>query len=105
MSPLHVTRTKSKDTLKECMLGIRDGSIDGVFSIDDLFYQLKFGAENLEDATIVQDIISELWKESPNYDLRNKLDCGISDLMEGKHESALRRFSQIVQSDPMYGEA
>jgi hypothetical protein len=87
------------------MLGIRDGGIDGIFSIDDLFYQLKFGAENLDDATIVQNFITELWKESPNCDLRYILDLGILDLMEGKHESALRRFSEIVESDPMYGEA
>ena len=79
--------------------------MNGIFSIDDLFYQLKFGAENLDDAPIVQDFITDLWKESPNCDLRNQLDYGISDLMEGKHESALRRFSEIVESDPMYGDA
>lgn len=96
---------RSKKILSECMLGIRDGGKAGLFSIDDMFYQLKFGAGNLDDATIVQDFIRELWKESPNCDLRNQLDNGISELLEDKHESALRQFSEIVESDPMYGEA
>jgi hypothetical protein len=96
---------RSKKILTEFMLGVRDGGKDSLFSIDDLFYQLKFGAGNLDDATIVQDFIRELWKESSNCDLRKQLDNGISELLEGKHEIALRHFSEIVESDPMYGEA
>ena len=99
-----MTHIRSKNILTECMLGVRDGGVDGLFSMDDLFYQLK-GAGNLDDATIVQNFIRELWKESSNCDLRNQLDNGILELLEGKHESALRQFSEIVESDPMYGEA
>ena len=72
--------------------------------MDDLFYQLK-NAENLEDATIIQDLIKELWKESTNCYVRNQLDTGISTLLEGKHEDALQQFSKVVHSDPSYGEA
>lgn len=102
---LSMRLARSKKILSKCMLGIRDGGKAGLFSIDDMFYQLKFGAGNLDDATIVQDFIRELWKESPNCDLQNQLDNGILELLEGKHESALRQFSEIVESDPMYGEA
>lgn len=38
-------------------------------------------------------------------DLRNQLDNGISELIEGKHESALKTFANIVTADPLYGEA
>ena len=75
-----------------------------MFSMDDLYYQLK-NADNLEYATVVQDFIKELWKESTNCYLRNQLDIGISTLLEGKHEDALQQFSKVVESDPSYGEA
>ena len=39
---------------------------NNMFTMDDLFYQLQVGAQNLDDATIVQDFIREIWKESPN---------------------------------------
>ena len=94
----------SKNELTKLLLGIRDGGDDSLFSMDDLFYQLK-NAENLEDATIIQDLIKELWKESTNCYLRNHLDTGISSLLEGKHEDALQQFSKVVESDPSYGEA
>lgn len=73
--------------------------------MDDLFNQLQFGADNLEDSTIFQDLIKEIWKESSNYELRQQLDQGILQLMEGRYEKALRTFSSIVESDPLYGEA
>ena len=38
-------------------------------------------------------------------DLRNQLDNGIAELIEGKHESALKTFTNIVTADPLYGEA
>lgn len=38
-------------------------------------------------------------------DLRNQLDNGISELIEGKSESALKAFTNIVTADPLYGEA
>ncbi|KAL7541792.1 hypothetical protein ACHAXR_011210 [Thalassiosira sp. AJA248-18] len=96
--------------LTDCLLDIRDGDDNDLFSMDDLFCQLQSGAENLEDATVVQDLIKEIWKESsPNNPqssyLRDQLDEGILLLVEGKYESALDTFSKIVASDPLYGEA
>ena len=72
--------------------------------MNDLFNLLQ-SAESLEDATIVQDMIKEILKESSNVTLRNQLDCGIADLLAGKNESALHTFSKIVESCPSYGEA
>jgi len=91
--------------LTECLLEIRDGDNPDLFTMDDLFCHLQFGANNVEDAVVIQDLIKELWKESSNVDLRSRIDNGIADLLDGKHESALDTFSTIVTSDPLYGEA
>ena len=72
--------------------------------MDDMFHLLQ-GADTLEDATIVQDLLKEIWKENPNHDLRDKLDQGVAELLDGKHENALNTFSNIVSSDPWFGEA
>jgi len=72
--------------------------------MDDLFFLLQQSA-SLDDATVIQDLIREIWKESSNSDLRDKLDQGIADMLEGKHESALQSFSNIVAIDPSYSEA
>jgi len=56
-----------QDILTEFLLKIREGGNgNNMFTMDDLFYQLQVGAQNLEDATIVQDFIREIWKENPN---------------------------------------
>lgn len=94
-----------KMILTECLLEVRDGGNNELFSIDDLFRQLQVGAKNIEDATIVQDLIRELWKESSNCDLRDKLDHGIAEIIEGKNQCALGKFTSIVAVDPLYGEA
>ena len=72
--------------------------------MDDLFFHLQ-QSTSLDDATVIQDLIREIWKESSNSDLRDKLDQGIADMLEGKHESALKYFSNIVTIDPSYSEA
>jgi tetratricopeptide (TPR) repeat protein len=94
-----------RQILTECLLKIRDGDNPEMFSMDDLFCQLQFGAESLEDATIVLDMIKEVWKEHSDLHLRQQLDSGITQLVEGKHKSALETFSSILSSDPLYGEA
>lgn len=87
------------------MLDIRDGTNANVFSMDDLFLLLQVGAQNLDDATVLEDLLKELWKESPNNDLRSVLDSGIADILAGNHESALTKFNEIIASDPRYGHA
>ena len=72
--------------------------------MDDLFFLLQQSA-SLDDATVTQDLIREIWKESSNSDLRDKLDQGIADMLEGRHESALKSFSDIVTIDSSYSEA
>jgi len=72
--------------------------------MDDLFSLLQQSA-SLDDATVIQDLIREIWKESSNSDLRDKLDQGIADMLEGRHESALKSFSNIVTIDSSYSEA
>jgi len=91
--------------LTDCLLEIRVGDNNQLFTMDDLFCQLQFGADNLEDANTVGDLIKEVWKESPNCDSRHQLDTSIADLLAGKHERALSNLSNIVSLDPLYGEA
>ena len=91
-----------KEILNECLLKIRED--DQLFSMDDLFFQLQ-QSTCLDDATITQDLIREIWKESSNSDLRDKLDQGIADMLESKHESALQSLTNIVAMDPSYSEA
>ena len=73
--------------------------------MDDLFCQLQYGADNLEDATVLQDLIKEIWKENSDFDIRDQLDGGILQLMNGKYEKALETFSNCAAADPSYGEA
>ena len=91
--------------LAEVLLEVRDGGNNDLFSMDDLFCQLQGGAENLEDATVVQDLVREIWKETSNCDLRNQLDNAIAELIDGKNQSALDNLNKIVAFDPLYGEA
>lgn len=87
------------------MLDIRNGTNANLFSMDDLFFLLRVGAQNLDDATVVEDFIKELWKESPNKYLRSVLDTGIADILTSNHESALAKFNEIIAADPCYGQA
>ena len=80
------------------------GSITGLFSLDDLFCLLK-SAGKVEDASTIQDIIKEVFKEFPDSSLRKQVDSGITELIEGKTKEALETFSDIVATEPAYGEA
>ena len=72
--------------------------------MEDLFCQLQL-AKNVEGAGVVQDLIKEIWKETPNCDSRYQLDNSIADLLLGEHQAALNKLSNITASDPSYGEA
>lgn len=94
-----------KKIISECFLSIQGrGTIAGLYSLDDLFCLLN-SVGKLEDATIVQDMIKEVFKEFPDSSLRTQLDAGISELIEGKSKQALETFSDIVAMEPAYGEA
>ena len=98
---------KISDVLAGFLLQIRDGgdSDDQTFSLDDLFVQLQQGADNLDDATVTQDLIKEIWKESSDRGLRHALDKGIAALLEGKNEASMAIFNEILEQDPSYHEA
>lgn len=72
--------------------------------MDDLFSVLQ-SSDMLEHATAIQDIIKEMWKECNDKALREKLDLGISYLVEGNNEKALAEFTKITTQDPSYAEA
>ena len=95
------------DLLAGFLLQVRDGgdSNDQTFSLDDLFVQLQKGADNLDDATVTQDLIKEIWKESSDRGLRHALDKGIAALLEGKNEAAMAIFNEILEQDATYHEA
>jgi len=99
------TIQKLKDIISDCFLSVQgNGSITGLYSLDDLFCLLN-SVGKLEDATTVQDMIKEVFKEFPDSSLRKQLDAGISELIEGKTKQALETFSDIVATEPAYGEA
>ena len=94
-----------KDIISDCFLSVQGtGSITGLYSLDDLFSLLN-SVGKLEDATAVQDMIKEVFKEFPDSFLRKQLDAGISELIEGKTKQALETFTDIVATEPAYGEA
>ena len=94
-----------KEIISDCFLSIQGrGTISGLYSLDDLFYLLN-SVGKLEDATTVQDMIKEVFKEFPDSSLRTQLDAGISELIEGKSKQALETFSDIVATEPANGEA
>mmetsp|Transcript_3002 Transcript_3002/g.6956 ORF Transcript_3002/g.6956 Transcript_3002/m.6956 type:complete len:730 (+) Transcript_3002:203-2392(+) len=98
---------KISDVMAEFLLQVRDGgeSNDQTFSLDDLFVQLQKGADNLDDATLTQDLIKEIWKESSDRRLRRVLDKGVAALLEGKNATAMAIFSEILEQDATYHEA
>ena len=94
-----------KEIISDCFLSAQGrGSITGLYSLDDLFCLLN-SVGKLEDATAVQDMIKEVFKEFPDSSLRKQLDAGISELIEGKTKQALETFTDIVATEPAYGEA
>lgn len=97
---------KISDVMAEFLLQVRDGgeSNDQTFSLDDLFVQLQKGADNLDDATLTQDLIKEIWKESSDRRLRRVLDKGVAALLEGKNATAMAIFSEILEQDATYHE-
>jgi len=99
------TIQRLKEIISDCFLSAQGrGSITGLYSLDDLFYLLN-SVGKLEDATAVQDMIKEVFKEFPDSSLRKQLDAGISELIEGKTKQALETFTDIVATEPAYGEA
>mmetsp|Transcript_29739 Transcript_29739/g.67156 ORF Transcript_29739/g.67156 Transcript_29739/m.67156 type:complete len:730 (+) Transcript_29739:142-2331(+) len=98
---------KISDVMAEFLLQVRDGgeSNDQTFSLDDLFVQLQKGADNLDDATLTQDLIKEIWKESSDRRLRRVLDKGVAALLEGKNATAMAIFNEILEQDATYHEA
>lgn len=94
-----------KEIISDNFLSVQGkGSVKGLFSLDDLFCVLR-STGKLEDATTVQDMIKEVFKEFPDSSLRKQFDSGISELIEGKTKDALETFSDIVATEPAYGEA
>lgn len=94
-----------KEIVSDCLLSVQGkGHATDLFSLYDLFYVLK-SAERLEDAKILQNMIKEVFKEYPDSSLRKQLDDGITELIEGKTKNALETFSNIVLTEPSYGEA
>lgn len=71
--------------------------------MDDLFRVLD--ADTLEHANCIQEILKEIWKESRDRTLREDLDGGITQLVEGSLEKALITFNRITKADNSYGEA
>lgn len=87
------------------MLEIRDRESPNSFSMNDLFLQLQIGAQSLDDAVVVEDLIKELWKQSPKFELRGILDNALSDMLVGSLDLALIKFCELVESDPLYAQA
>lgn len=92
-----------KEILSKSFLSIKEANDNDLFSLDDLFTQLQLGTDMFDD-TATEDFIKEIWKESPNNNLREELDSGIAALMEGKYNKALTSFESIVEADPHYAE-
>lgn len=96
-------------------LAVRDGTASGGWSaeivrqlsLDNIFLLLKT-AENMEDATVLEEVIKEIWKAHRNEELRWRLDMGVSELTSNDKERvahALSIFSDLVADDPSYFEA
>ena len=76
---------------------------DGL-TIVNLFHLLQ-STENLNDATVVEEFIREVWKVHDNSSYRWKLEDGIVALLHGSHKKALSIFEELTVKDPMYFEA
>jgi tetratricopeptide (TPR) repeat protein len=95
------------------LVSIRDGTSTGKQDLDtaaekmsteNLFKLLK-ASDSMDDATIVSEILKELWKAHVDSELRWRLDNAIGHMLSGNTEVALSLFGELVEEDPKYAEA
>jgi tetratricopeptide (TPR) repeat protein len=73
-------------------------------SIKNLFVLLK-NAEDSRTATVVSEVIEEIWEAHRNEELRHMLDTATIHTSAGRTESALFLLMELVDLDPYYADA
>jgi len=81
-----------------------EGSEQSTFSLDHMF-SLLHCTDCLEDATIVEECIKEIWKVHEDQELRWELDDGSEALFRGDKDKAIEIFDGIISNDTNYYEA
>jgi len=71
--------------------------------MDNLFQILKF-SEDSDTATVITDSFKEIWKAHKDNNIRYKFDTGVNYLLNGKTDTALNIFSEVVDEDPSFAE-
>jgi hemimethylated DNA binding protein len=61
--------------------------------------------DNLEDATVVQEMIKEMRKAHASIELRSKFETSLAALVAGNTKSAHDRYLALVELDPLYADA
>ena len=73
-------------------------------SLNNLFLLLK-STEKIDDAVTLEEMLKEIWKAHPSQCLRNQLDNGITEVLRGKGDEALKIFKDLATKDEHYAEA
>ena len=103
----------AKKEFSSLYLASRDGglseshplySMADALSLEKLLELLQ-QLDNLNDAATVEETLKEMFKAHRCEETRRRLDDGLADLLRGKKEDALQRFSELVRDEPTYAEA
>ena len=79
-------------------------SMASALSLEKLLELLQ-ELDNLNDTVTIEETLKEMFKAHRCEETRRRLDDGLADLLRGKKEDALQRFSELVQDEPTYAEA
>lgn len=103
-----------KTAINSILSSIREGTntsgdadvsaILDLISTDNLYQILKF-SEDQTTATVITDTFKEIWKAHKDDDIRYKFDTGVNYLLNGKTDSALSIFTEVVDEDGKFAEA
>jgi len=102
-----------KTAINSILCSIREGTntskdadvsaILNLIPMDNLFQILKF-SEDSDTATVITDSFKEIWKAHKDNNIRYKFNTGVNYLLNGKTDTALNIFSEVVDEDPSFAE-
>lgn len=59
----------------------------------------------MEDAVAIEETLKDVFKAHQDKRLHRRLEEGVTDIIRGKHETALKTFESLVEQDDAYAEA
>jgi tetratricopeptide (TPR) repeat protein len=81
-----------------------DADDDTCVSLSKLMELLR-ASGTMEDAVAIEETLKDIFKAHPDKKSHRRLEEGVTDIIRGKHETALKTFESLVEQDAGYAEA